>query len=94
MAPDAEDFVRRFRLHVLPKGFVRIRHYGVLAGHNVDTKLAECRKLLGAAVGHLPPIPLQEPNQRPPAAMPLASSVPNLRAVGHRCDVGRCSPRT
>jgi hypothetical protein len=34
---------------VLPKRFVRIRHYGVLAGRNVATKLARCRQLLGDA---------------------------------------------
>jgi len=43
----ADEFIRRFLLHVLPKRFVRIRHYGLLAGRNVDTKLARCRQLLG-----------------------------------------------
>lgn len=50
MTLDAEEFIRRFLLHVLPKGFVRIRHYGLLAARNVDTKLAACRQLLGVAV--------------------------------------------
>jgi hypothetical protein len=49
MTLEADEFIRRFLLHVLPKGFVRIRHYGVLAGRNVDTKLAECRRLLEVA---------------------------------------------
>jgi hypothetical protein len=43
----ADEFIRRFLLHVLPKRFVRIRHYGLLAGRNVGTKLARCRQLLG-----------------------------------------------
>ncbi len=47
MTLDADEFIRRFLLHVLPKGFVRIRHYGLLAGRNVDTKLVACRRLLG-----------------------------------------------
>jgi hypothetical protein len=42
-----DEFIRRFLLHVLPKGFVRIRHYGLLAGVNVGTKLECCRRLLG-----------------------------------------------
>ena len=42
-----EEFLRRFLLHVLPKGFVRIRHYGLLASVNVSTKLERCRQLLG-----------------------------------------------
>jgi len=44
-----DEFVRRFLLHVLPKRFVRIRHYGVLASRNVAAKLARCRQLLGNA---------------------------------------------
>lgn len=48
MRLSAEEFLRRFLLHVLPKRFVRIRHYGLLAGRNVATKLAHCRQLLGA----------------------------------------------
>lgn len=43
---DADEFLRRFLLHVLPAGFVRIRHYGLCAGRNVRTKLATARKLL------------------------------------------------
>jgi hypothetical protein len=57
---DAEEFIRRFLLHVLPSRFVRIRHYGLLAGRNVPTKLARCRELLGAA-----PTPSAPPAQRP-----------------------------
>jgi len=45
----AEEFIRRFLLHVLPPRFVRIRHYGLLAGRNVPTKLVRCRELLGEA---------------------------------------------
>ena len=43
---DAVEFVRRFLLHVLPTGFVKIRHYGLVAAANVTTKLAvACRCL-------------------------------------------------
>ena len=54
MCLTAEEFLRRFLLHVLPPRFVRIRHYGILAGRNVYTKLARCRQLLGAAAPSLP----------------------------------------
>jgi Putative transposase/Transposase zinc-binding domain len=47
MRLSAEEFLRRFLMHVLPKGFVRIRHYGLLASVNVTTKLLRCRQLLG-----------------------------------------------
>jgi hypothetical protein len=39
------EFIRRFLLHTLPKGFVKIRYYGILASRNKKTKLALCRKL-------------------------------------------------
>jgi hypothetical protein len=48
-----DEFIRRFLLHVLPKGFVRIRHYGLLAGGNAASKLEQCRRLLGAAAPDL-----------------------------------------
>lgn len=47
MTVSADEFLRRFLLHVLPKGFVRIRHYGLLASPNVNTKLKLCQWLLG-----------------------------------------------
>lgn len=50
----AEEFLRRFLLHVLPQGFVRIRHYGLLASPNVQTKLKRCQWLLGPANGVRP----------------------------------------
>ena len=43
--PPAE-FIRRFLLHVLPKGFHRIRHYGLLAGASRKANLARARELL------------------------------------------------
>jgi len=43
---DADEFLRRFLLHVLPKRFVRIRHYGIYAARNVQTKLVLARELL------------------------------------------------
>jgi hypothetical protein len=42
----AVEFLRRFCLHVLPKGFVKIRHYGLLAPGNVSSKLAIAHSLL------------------------------------------------
>jgi hypothetical protein len=42
----ADEFIRRFLLHVLPKGFQRIRYYGFLASRHREQKLARCRQLL------------------------------------------------
>jgi hypothetical protein len=46
MTLDASEFLRRFLLHVLPSGFVRIRHYGFLSNRLRHEKVALCRKLL------------------------------------------------
>tara|TARA_R110001592_G_scaffold343029_2_gene633226 strand:- start:4514 stop:5695 length:1182 start_codon:yes stop_codon:yes gene_type:complete len=46
MALDAGEFLRRFLLHTLPHGFVRIRHYGLLGNRCRHSKLAHCRALL------------------------------------------------
>ncbi len=48
MTLDAHEFLRRFLLHALPKGFVRIRFFGFLANRRRSTLLAECRRLLAA----------------------------------------------
>ena len=45
----ADEFIRRFLLHVLPKGFHRIRHYGLLAGATRKARLDHIRQLLGVA---------------------------------------------
>ena len=62
----ADEFIRRFLLHVLPKGFHRIRHYGLLASAGRRANLARARELLAA-----PPTPKAEktaasPDWRPP----------------------------
>jgi hypothetical protein len=43
----ADEFIRRFLLHVLPEGFQRIRYYGFLANRDRRKKLALCRQILG-----------------------------------------------
>jgi hypothetical protein len=47
MTLDADEFIRRFLLHVLPDGFQRIRYYGFLGNRYREQKLARCRQLLG-----------------------------------------------
>ena len=46
MTLQAEEFIRRFLLHVLPEGFQRIRYYGFLANRYREQKLTRCRELL------------------------------------------------
>jgi hypothetical protein len=51
----ADEFIRRFLLHVLPKGFHRIRHYGLLASAGCKANIARARELIAA------PMPKVEP---------------------------------
>ena len=46
MLLNATEFCRRFMLHVLPYGFMKIRHYGLLANRNREQRLSLCRRLL------------------------------------------------
>jgi hypothetical protein len=61
-----DEFIRRFLLHVLPRGFHRIRHYGLLAGGSRKASLSLARRLLAAAP-HTVDDPSAEPDDfRPP----------------------------
>ena len=53
----ADEFIRRFLLHILPEGFQRIRYYGFLANRHREQKLARCRQLLAMP----PPEPPDDP---------------------------------
>ena len=46
MTLEVQEFIRRFLLHILPDGFMRIRHFGFLANRSKKQALAQCRKLL------------------------------------------------
>jgi Putative transposase/Transposase zinc-binding domain len=49
MTLSADEFLRRFLMHVLPDGFQRIRHYGLLGNRHRAENLARCRELLGVS---------------------------------------------
>jgi hypothetical protein len=66
MTLSADEFIRRFLLHVLPKGFHRIRHYGLLASAGRKANIARARELLAVA----PPIETQEPGPSPELRRP------------------------
>jgi hypothetical protein len=59
MTVPADEFIRRFLLHVLPEGFHRIRYYGFLGNRHRAQKLARCRELLGMPV----PEPLHDQSE-------------------------------
>ena len=74
------EFIRRFLLHVLPKGFHRIRHYGLLASTGCKVNIARAKELMGA------PIPQVEPPAAHDTADPHATT-------DHRPPCPRCGGR-
>jgi hypothetical protein len=70
MTLSTEEFMRRFLLHVLPEGFHRIRHYGLLANAGRRDHLAQARELL-----HVVPTAAEPPSA---AAAPLAITAPTF----------------
>ncbi len=58
MTLTAHEFIRRFLLHVLPDGFHRIRHYGLLAPRRCADTIERCRKL----VTHATPAKTDQPD--------------------------------
>jgi hypothetical protein len=71
MTLSAEEFLRRFVQHVLPKGFVKIRHYGLLAPRGRAQRLMLCRQLLlPATVARRLAIDGDVPNDIGPAREP------------------------
>jgi hypothetical protein len=68
MTLKAEEFIRRFLLHVLPKGFVKIRHFGYLANRCRRDNVLLCRKLLAASSTGPPGLARHDSNSDVPEA--------------------------
>jgi hypothetical protein len=66
MTLPTDEFIRRFLLHVLPRGFHRIRHYGLLAASSRKSSLTLARKLLNVAAPAEEATADDPPDQRPP----------------------------
>jgi hypothetical protein len=54
MKLSAREFIRRFLLHVLPKGFMKIRHYGILGNRDKNKRLRFCKLLTGTRISEKP----------------------------------------
>ena len=62
MILEAHEFIRRFLLHVLPRGFVRIRHFGWLSNRSRTELVARCRALLADEAPRPPALPASAPS--------------------------------
>ena len=88
MELEATEFLRRFLLHVLPTGFVRIRHYGLLSNRHRREKLAVCRKLLGAAASPEVISP-EAPALATPLSLEVGVTETRCATLCPKCGVGR-----
>jgi Putative transposase len=75
MTLDVDEFIRRFLIHVLPKGFHRIRHYGLFAGSNRAETIAAVRNLLNLTPPAVEETAAEETSETDPA-QPLAHPCP------------------
>jgi hypothetical protein len=95
MALEAVEFIRRFLLHVVPSGFVRIRHYGLLGNRVRAENLARCRALLdpgqGSGAGAPPPRPQPEPPPHNPTEAGMRTRCP-VCGQGHMVIIGKVEP--
>src|SRR5205085_6057869 len=80
MTLDADEFIRRFLIHVLPDGFHRIRHYGLFANGGRAENIARARQLLNVPASH----------HQPSDAEGLGDSEP--QTLSHPCSC--CGGRT
>jgi hypothetical protein len=76
----ADEFIRRFMLHILPKGFHRIRHYGLFASTGRAANIARLRELLG-------PMPPAGPSASPSQDQPAETILPPCPCCGGRMTV-------
>jgi len=67
MTLDNDEFIRRFLIHVLPRGYQRIRFFGLQSNRNRKVALATCRRLLAGPMADLLPDPGSYRTQRLPA---------------------------
>ena len=91
MTLDAGEFIRRFLLHVLPRGFRRIRHFGFLANAGRTAKLAQIRTALEAPE---PPSPVQPSDYRERYALLTGYRIDRCpQCGGCMVDLGLSLPR-
>jgi hypothetical protein len=85
MTLDAVEFIRRFLLHVLPSGFMHIRHYGFLANRIRSERLARCRQLLSRVQDSS----LSSPEVSPHGHQDCQLQAPDCTATCPACKKGR-----
>ena len=93
MALSPHEFIRRFLMHVLPKGFHRIRHSGLLANGNRAASIARARELLGAVPHAAEPKKEKAPAPDEPRVLPCSCPRCGGRMIVIEVFARGCEPR-
>ncbi len=88
-----DEFIRRFLMHVLPKGFHRIRHYGLLASGNRAANIAQARKLLAVPSRSEQPGTSETPALDQPRVLPCPCSCCGGRMIILETFAPGCEPK-
>ena len=91
MTLDAVEFMRRFLLHVLPRGFVKIRHFGFLANRERKRALALCSALLPSTQPAIESARAETPS--PPRPLRLCPHCPGTLVLIARLSAAQLSAR-
>jgi hypothetical protein len=83
MTLEPDEFIRRFLMHVLPNGFHRIRHYGLLASGTKTGTIARARELIAAVT----PAQTAHKQQAPDSAAPTDKPIPRCPCCGGRMNI-------
>jgi hypothetical protein len=93
MSLPADEFLRRFLLHLVPRGFVRIRNFGFLANRQRTKLLPLCFRLLGSSADHASPVPADsEPKQ--PVTLPKCPHCSGTMRIVERFSAVQLLPRS
>jgi hypothetical protein len=93
MTLSPHEFIRRFLMHVLPKGFHRIRHYGLFANGNRAANVARSRELLGAMPRVVEPEEEQTATPDEPRVQPCTCPRCGARMIIIEVFARGCEPR-
>src|SRR5437660_2872317 len=93
MTLSPHEFIRRFLMHVLPKGFHRIRHYGLFANGNRAANVARSRELLGAMPRVVEPEEEQTATPDEPRVQPCTCPRCGARMIIIEVFARGCQPR-
>lgn len=84
-----DEFLRRFRRHLLPRGFTKVRHYGLLASNARGRLIPQARRAIAVTTGNLPPVAARARRNAGPGRGAHLPALRTLRRVLRRAGAPR-----